>query len=409
MSVTDVHPPRAFRRASPRLALALLAVGVSSGARAAPSPAPTRVVILGVTHSGAQLVSRWQQPAAFRAFIDRVRPDGICIERAPDEFARNDFYEFTFEQQDIVVPYARERRIPLHPIDWLPREDDIVLALGIDISKPPMIRPEKNFQAFETLPAAQLQARLFFAEAEASRREGRDWASQPSTPPRADFSRRLYLYRTFLQAMRIARAARQHSGGTLLVVIGWMHKDDIERILADQPGVAIVQPSKFGEPTAAEVRRGVRDSDRFAIATFNLLGLQSGVAVDWDWLRQIVGELGTASHEAQLFATRLGYLTHKLSPTEALARYEALERVTAADEMFHWNGVKDRSRIDSTFDPFGNLTVKQRIALEIARLAHQLGQGARAQQIEDQLIARLTPLQAAQLHSYWKPYVIDRH
>jgi hypothetical protein len=371
-------------------------------------PSATRVVILGVAHAGAQFASPWQQPAAFRLFIDRVRPDGIAIERSPEEYARGDFYEFTFEQQDIVVPYARERRIPLHPVDWLPREDDMELAFGVDITRPPAIRPVRGFQTFDTLPAEQLRARLFFAEAEFDRRTTRDWVAQPGAKARGDFPRRLYLYRTFMQAMRIARAARQHRGGVLLVVVGSMHKDDLERVLVDEPGIAILQPSTFGEPTEAEVRRGVRASDRFAIATFNLLGLQSGVAVDWAWLRRIVGELGATSHETQLFAIRLDYLTQKLAPTDALARLEALERATGPAEAFHWTGVKDRARIDSPFDPFGNLTVKQRTQVEIARLAHRLGKDARVQAIVDQLSGQLTALQAAQLRSYWKPYVLDR-
>lgn len=364
-------------------------------------------MILGVLHGGAQFVSPWQQPAAIRAFIDRVHPDGIAIERSPEEYARGDFYEFTFEQQDIVVPYARERRIPLHPVDWLASSDDLELAFGVDISRPPAIRPPTGFQSFETQPAEQLRALLLFGDAEVSRRESHDWSTQPGPRSRFDFPRRLYLYRTFMQAMRIARAAREHPGGTLLVVIGTMHKDDLERILADEQGVAIVQPATFGEPTEAEVRRGVRASDRFAIATFNLLGLQSGVAVDWDWMRRIIGELGSSSHETQLLAIRLDTLTRKLAPADALARLEALDRATAPGEAFHWTGVKDRARLDSTFDPFGNLAVKQRVQLEIARLAHQLGQDTRAQTIEDQLASQLTPLQAAQLRSYWKRYVMD--
>lgn len=376
----------------------------ASTAQAAPT---TRVVILGVTHGGAQFVSPWQQPAAFRAFIDRVHPDGIAIERSPDEYARGDFYEFTFEQQDIVVPYARERRIPLHPIDWLPSAGDMELAFSIDVSLTPTIRPAMGFQSFETLPVEQLRARLLFADAESSRRESRDWSTQPNAKSRFDFPRRLYLYRTFMQAMRIARGAREHPGGLLLVVVGAMHKDDLERILTDEQGISIVQPSIFGEPTDAEVRHGVRAADRFEIATFNLLGLQSGAAVDWDWLRRIVGELGTASHETQLLAIRFDLLIHKLAPDVALARLDALDRATTPDETFHWTGVKDRTRLDSTFDPFGNLTVKQRVQLEIARLAHRLGQDARAQAIEEQLVGQLTPLQAAQLRIYWNRYIID--
>jgi len=55
-----------------------------------------KIVILGVTHSG-QLVNAHEQPAVIRAFIAAVQPNAVCIERSPREFARNDFYEFTYE------------------------------------------------------------------------------------------------------------------------------------------------------------------------------------------------------------------------------------------------------------------------------------------------------------------------
>jgi hypothetical protein len=37
------------------------------------------------------------------------------------------------------------------------------------------------------------------------------------------------------------------------------------------------------------------------------------------------------------------------------------------DEKFTWTGVKDFSRVDSYFDPFGNLSLAKRIRLELAR------------------------------------------
>jgi hypothetical protein len=67
--------------------------------------AQTRVVILGVDHS-AQLVSRAYRPAVVEAFIARVKPDAICIERDPEDFATGDFYEFTYEVSEICVPSA---------------------------------------------------------------------------------------------------------------------------------------------------------------------------------------------------------------------------------------------------------------------------------------------------------------
>src|SRR3546814_4560832 len=107
-----------------------------------------------------------------------------------------------------------------------------------------------------------------------------DWSSDVCSSdldkPRGDFARRLFLYRTFLQARRIALAARKYPGERLLVVVGMMHKDDLERILADHRGIKIIQPSDIAsEPGLAEITRHQRVEDLFAIATFNLLGMQS--------------------------------------------------------------------------------------------------------------------------------------
>jgi hypothetical protein len=75
-----------------------------------------------------------------------------------------------------------------------------------------------------------------------------EWHNTLASQPRFDFARRLYLYRTCMQAMRIAQVAKGHAGQTVLVIVGFFHKDDIERILRDFPHIELVQPSTFGEP-----------------------------------------------------------------------------------------------------------------------------------------------------------------
>ena len=65
-------------------------------------PPRTRLVVLGVDHS-AQLVSESNSPGMLSAFFDRVKPDVICIERPPEQAARGDHYEFTYEIQGVVL------------------------------------------------------------------------------------------------------------------------------------------------------------------------------------------------------------------------------------------------------------------------------------------------------------------
>lgn len=374
------------------------------------SPIKTKIVILGVGHS-PQLVAESYQPAVFRAFFDRVKPDAICIERSPQEFARNDYYEFTYEQQYLTVPYAKEHRIPLYPVDWLPAAEDTSLAFNIsDLEKPPFVRRASGFQGFISFTdKADLSLDLFYAETENDRSKQREFANTPPQQARFDYARRLYLYRTFMQAMRVLRAANDNRGRTVLVVIGSLHKNDIEQILKDEPTVEIVQPSAFGHPDAQSVAHNVKREDLFAAASFNLLGVQSATSnVNFDWMKRIITRLESEAQTAEvlLLKTRLQVLTKQVSAREALASYRRAAEMAKDDEQFTWTGVKDKSRLDSYFDPFGNLSVRQRAQLEMARESYKLKQTLTAEEMRKQLQSQLSILKVHQLAAYWDEFVL---
>src|SRR5690606_11491644 len=123
-------------------------------------------------------------------------------------------------------------------------------------------------------------------------------------PGRLDFSRRLVLYRTFLQAMRIREVAKKHQGQTILVVVGACHKPDIENILIDSHEVEIIQPSNFGIQN--DINQ-LHSSELHAIATYNLLGIQSKYGVvDWGWIDEVLVKLEEAggTEEVRLLRTR---------------------------------------------------------------------------------------------------------
>jgi hypothetical protein len=369
----------------------------------------TEVVILGVDHS-AQLINRRQQPAAMRAFFEAVAPSAICIERAPERVARGDHYEFTYEIQDLILPWAREKSLPLCPFDWLPTAEDSALAFGIaDLEAPPFVRRDSGFQGFLTFPDARSRTLgLFFADSAEERARHREfYAAYPDAPAR-DFARRLFLYRTFMQARRIAAAARTYPGRRLLVVVGVMHKDDIESILAGYPWVRIVQPSAIAsEPDAAAVAAYVRPDDLAAIASFNLLGPQwRDPNLDRAWMREVAGTLRRQrpGAESDLFAARLAELEGAPART-SLAEYLRIAGA-AGDAAFTYTGVRDRSRIDSFFDPFGNLNVAQRASVEVARVHHALGERDAAEAIRQRLRQALeSDLKRLQLDGYWARYV----
>lgn len=397
-----------IRLSSALLLLTQCAAPVHAQANAASAPnatigAKTRVVILGVDHS-AQLVSPANSPGLLTAFIDRVRPDAICIERPPEQTARRDFYEFTYEVQGVVLPYAAAHRTELCPIDWMPSLEDQKLAFGADLDEPPEIRPWQGFQGFLVFPDPKaLKTDIFAADDPTVAAPIVAWSHKPAARADQDFPRRLYLYRTFLQSRRIAATAHAHKGRTILVVVGYFHKPDLEAILEQDGAIELVQPSSFGRPAIEAAEEQTSRAHRVAVLSFNLLGRQAETSnVDWVWIERTLRALDASgsSPEGRLLRARLDQLTGKLAPRDAVSRYRILENEIPAHASFTWTGVKDESRLDSYFDPFGNLTVRQRATLELARALASAGLADEAAQTLGRLERELTPRKARQLAAY---------
>lgn len=366
-------------------------------------PGKTQVVILGVDHT-AQLVAEKDQPAMLAAWLDRVRPAAVCIERPPEQASRQDYYEFTYEVQGIILPWAARQGTEICPIDWMPPMDDQLLGFGLDLDTPPEIRKAQGFQGFLVFPDRKILDWDFFAgDDPATLAPLRKWAAEPAPRADRDLPRRLYLYRTFMQAQRIRAIAHKRTGETVVVVVGYFHKPDIEAILKHDPAIELVPASSLGRPDEVAVRAATTAEHRGAILAFNLLGMQAATGVvNWGWVERVLSEFGAekASAEVQLFQTRLGLLTGRITLAEAERRYAAIADDPANAAPFTWTGVKDRTRIDSFFDPFGNLDVRQRAAVERARTLFAQGKAARAQQALDTLAATLTPRKALQLRGY---------
>lgn len=383
--------------------LALL-MSMAFGAQAADTPvAPTTVTILGVDHA-AQLVAPRDPPALLEAFLARVKPDAICIERAPEAYARGDYYEFTYEVQDVVVPYARRSGIELCPIDWEPPVEDQRLGFGMALDAPPELRLLKGFPSFLSFGAQTLQRDFFHADDAANLQKVTQWATTPAANAKNDLARRLYLYRTYMQARRILAAARAHPGGSVAVVVGEFHKHDIEAILKDEPGLRLVQPSSYGRPSAADIAAHERPEYLGAIASFNLLGLQSQSGqVDYAYVTRALDALEAkgATPQTRLFRVRLDLLQARIRREDAIARYRAIA-AEAGDARFAWNGVKDAARVDSYFDPYGNLDVRRRALLEAARETWALGDAEAAQTLFEACAEGLSPRQRNQLRGYWE-------
>jgi hypothetical protein len=362
-----------------------------------------RVTILGVDHT-AQLVAERDQPGMLAAWLDIVKPAVVCIERPPEQAARQDYYEFTYEIQGIILPWAKSNTTELCPIDWMPPVEDQLLGFGLDLDTPLEVRKAEGFQGFLTFPNRKILDWDFFsADDPATLAPLQKWAGEAVPRADRDLPRRLYLYRTFMQAQRIRSIAHKRKGETVVVVVGYFHKPDIEAILKHDPAIELVPAASFGRPDDAAVRAATTTEHRGAILAFNLLGMQAtkGV-VNWGWIERVLADFaaGHPSPEARLFQTRYDVLTGKLSLANAARRYTAIMDDAAAAHPFSWTGAKDRTRIDSFFDPFGNLDVRQRAQVELARTLFAQGKDVRAQQVLDSLAATLSPRKALQLRGY---------
>jgi len=369
----------------------------------------TKLIVLGVVDHSGQLVSPMNSPGMLAAFIDKVHPDAICIERPPEEASRNDYYEFTYEVQGVILPYAAQHHNQICPVDWMPPVEDQKLVFGRDLDVPPEIRPRQGSSAFVSFPDPKsLKTDLFAADDPATTAPITNWAAK--TPARADqdFPRRLYLYRTYLQSERIRAAAKLHPGGTVLVVIGAFHKPDLEAILAHDPEIELITPGRLGHPSEEEADTIMTGAQRVAILSFNLLGTQAQTKnVDWAWMQHVLSQLAKSGCEAEcrLLEIRLDELTGKTSPDSAAQRYRQLIEKTSQSEPFTWTGVKDTERVDSYFDPFGNLTVRQRARVELARILHVNGADADAIAALDEVKKEIGSRKARQLTAYASIYL----
>jgi len=142
-----------------------------------------------------------------------------------------------------------------------------------------------------------------------------------------------------------------------------------------------------------------------------LLGIQPLEGpVDWPWVGEALERFARKhpnAPELPLLKERYAVLTRGVRAAEAAAAYERLAASTDSLAQFTFTGVEDVRRLDSYFDPFGNLGVRQRALLEAAREWTRAGQPARAAQLRAQLTTTgaWSLLRRAQLAAYWDRYM----
>ncbi|MER2260963.1 MAG: hypothetical protein ABS934_03040 [Psychrobacillus sp.] len=366
----------------------------------------SKLIILGVSHS-YPLASKECQPAVYRAFFDRVDPDLIGIQRTPDKYARMDLQEYAYEQKEIIIPYALQKGVPIFPFDWNASSNEQQLAFGVnDSDQPAFFRGENSLKKFAFF--SNLQEDFFYSERKEVIKQNNDWI-QTKLSGEKDFARRLFQYRTYMQAMSIKAMAEEHQGKTILVIVEHRHKVDIESILANSSFMEIIQPSKFGYPTDQEIWKHQEIKDAYAICSFNILGLQANHEIDMHWVEKNLDMLREHDYtsEVKLLEVKLELLKGTITDAEAIKRYIELEKGLNYYQRFTYTGVKDKSRIDSYFDPFGNLSVKNRLRVELGKSFYNIKQQDKVQVLKEEILSMssLTIFQEKQLEAYWNTYI----
>lgn len=244
------------------------------------------------------------------------------------------------------------------------------LAFGIkNLETPNFTRKRNSFLGFVSFNEKDdFENDLYFAENPKFIKSVSDWYTSHPEKNTNDFPRRLFLYKTFLQAKRIEKVLENYSEqDTILVVIGAYHKNDIEKYLNDK-GFTIIQPSSFGLVTKEEIDDNFTDNDAFAILSYNLLGMQFiENKMNVILIEKTLNHLkNNNSLEKIFFETKYNLYNKKIISEQAIEKYNSILN-NLNQEKFTWTGVKDSNRVDSYFDPFGNLSFKERIHLEKAR------------------------------------------
>jgi hypothetical protein len=333
------------------------------------APAPAQVVILGVSH-GAELINPKLNPGRYRSYIDAVAPDLLLIERDPRRATFGDWYEFTYEQQHIVLPYAREHHIPVVPFGWQPPATD-AHAIGMrSLEVPPPVRSRGGFQGMLSFEPEDYKAGFFFADSPDYRQRIANWAYQ-AKPSGGDFGRRLYLYRTLMMSAHIAAIARQHPGQRLLVVVGAMHVFDLEGLLGKNPAVALDSTDQY-KPGAVEASyQRLNATDCAAIYSVNLLsGAVPADKLPLAWLQTLRPICARQLPGPEMhFYEALTDAAAGLNDRKALLhRLRQLAAEVPAGTPFSWQAAGDRRRLDTVYDPFGRLDLGGRIRLLAMRL-----------------------------------------
>ncbi|TSB46049.1 hypothetical protein [Alkalicoccobacillus porphyridii] len=276
------------------------------------------------------------------------------------------------------------------------------------MEQPPFIREQGTYKDFLFFPQPfTYENDFFYSERKEGKEEIDRWIANEKAGE-ADFPRRLFLYRTFMQAMHIKQVAKEASGKVVLVVVGHMHKHDIENILKENEDIELVQSSSYGYPSDQEINNNIEQMDRSFILAFNLLGVQASHGVDWDWMRVLIEEFQGNIAETILFQTRLDVLTNKITPEAAIHQYQTALDSVEDNKRFSFQRDVEGDRVDTYYDPFGGVSIKIRLFIELAREYYKLSHLQRVEELKEHILNldEMNSLKKLQIQGYWEKHLL---
>jgi len=329
------------------------------------------VVVFGTYHAPGMFFSDDYTPAHIAAALEQAAPDVVAVESHPTWFAAGRYHVVTYEAEGVAVPWARERGLPVHGVDW----KDIVAwdqseerwALraassleGVAIGAPPT---RGSFELARRLPTdpADFQ-HLNSAEYGESRHVGLA-KDDPEFAGRRDRG----------IAHNILELMKAHPGKRLAVVIGAHHKPFLDELLSRVEGVTVLQPGvDFPWPGEEEIDSAWTAEQLVTVIGWRLDGRGTyGASMDEAWLAGVERLLdrldrdGSKPEVARYLRARWHAEAGRTGPSVELLG-ELLHRDTPDAELYPFPMRWWRMRYD----------LNEAVRIERARLALALDPGS---------------------------------
>jgi len=202
------------------------------------------VTVIGTFH-GSMRGMKYYTPSKLKILIADSQPDVLAIEIRPEDFQVGRLDNNPWDMNEIVIPYATSKNIPLEPIDWWP--DDL--------------RARHDLALKEIEKSVEGKKRLMELEDEWALHKSDFPDFNDATPEyihSPEFSHRESEYRANVKQqlgegpqnlMWYTRAEKingnldvvikKYPGKRITVVVGAFHRPDIERFLESQPQVQL--------------------------------------------------------------------------------------------------------------------------------------------------------------------------